>query len=858
MFPDLVEHPGLLYVAATLIPAASFVLLLLAGGLRAALRPGPDGGSGGSLYLLLGGDRPVRTGAYVATAAIGLSCVLSLVGFVWFSRDYAALHQEHHAEHAAAADHGEAVAAGHDQDADQLREQFESRWKGNVSWAWVYPSGLSNPDRGTLLTLGYRIDHLTATMFLMVTFIATLIHIFSIGYMGDELEPIVEDHQVHTEHGHLHRRGRFGRFFLFLSLFCFSMLNLLLADNLFQIFVSWELVGLCSYLLVGFYYERRSASNAANKAFIVNRVGDAGFIIGVMILWTYLGTLNFEDIFRQVRAPIQDGQHTQLDLAGRVVRADGSGAEVPEKQLTIARTGSQVLLFPVDGEVRAGDIHEGKAIAVKENPGRKDFGSIPYWLLVVAGLGIFLGCVGKSAQFPLHVWLPDAMEGPTPVSALIHAATMVAAGVYLVGRCFPLFVPESRLVIAYTGGITLFLAATIALVMTDIKKVLAYSTVSQLGYMMLALGVGGWVAGLFHLVTHAFFKALLFLCSGSVIYGCHHEQDMLKMGGLFPKMRITALAMLTGVLAIAGIPLFSGWYSKDAILANAYGFFWAHPEHFMLFLLPLITAGITSFYMFRMWFLTFTGEPRDHHVYEHAHESPRVMTTPLIILAVCSIAVAWGWPVWNAEASWLEGHLHHAQYLSVASDFGSINEEIAHIQGVPLKQQASATVFAYAKEAHFQVGLLALGIVVVAIIFAYLLYYRRVLDPAEAKEAFPAVHRFLWNKWYVDEFYSVALVRPALVVAGWCRAFDTYVIDGTVNFLGRFTVRVSDWDGWFDHWVVDGLVNLTGNALFGLGLKLRNVQTGYLRSYVLFLVLAAIGIFALMSYFVARATAGLP
>ena len=866
MFPDLLEHPGLLYVAATLLPVISFVLLLLVGGLRAALRPGVDGGPGGSLYQMLGGDQPVRTGAYVATGAIGLAFVLSLIGFVWHSRDYAVLHVAHHGgqegKQAEAAGHGKAGAADHDhEDADKSAAEFESRWKGSVDWAWVAPGGMSDPGRGSLLRLGYRIDHLTATMFLMVTFIATLIHIFSLGYMGDELQPVVEDHQVHTEHGHLHRRGRYGRFFLFLSLFCFSMLNLLLADNLFQVFISWELVGVCSYLLIGFYYERRSASNAANKAFITNRVGDAGFIIGVMILWTYLGTLNFEEIFRQVRAPLRDAEHTKLAMAGQVVRLNGDNADV-DRPLTIAAGGSQVLLLPADGSFHAADIHEGKTLDVKANPGRGEFGSIPYWLLVVAGLGIFLGCVGKSAQFPLQVWLPDAMEGPTPVSALIHAATMVAAGVYLVGRCFPLFVAESRLAIAYTGGITLFVAATIALVMTDIKKVLAYSTVSQLGYMMLALGVGGWVAGLFHLVTHAFFKALLFLCSGSVIYGCHHEQDMFKMGGLFPKMRITAITMLVGVLTIAGIPLFSGWYSKDAILANAYGFFWAHPQHVLLFGLPLVTAGITSFYMFRMWFLTFTGQPRDHHVYDHAHESPRVMTTPLIILAVCSVAVAWGWPVWNAEASWLEGHLHHqildTRYLAVVSDFGNIDEEIAHSQNIPTKQQASPTVFAYAREAHFQVGLLALAIVAVAITFAYLLYYRRVLDPAEAKEAFPAVHAFLWNKWFFDEFYSAALVRPALVVAGWCRAFDAYVIDGTVNFLGRFTVRVSDWDGWFDRWVVDGLVNLTGNVFFGLGLKLRNVQTGYLRSYVLFLVLAAIGIFALMSYFVARATAGLP
>src|SRR5438067_6424566 len=276
---------------------------------------------------------------------------------------------------------------------------------------------------------------------------------------------------------------------------------------------------------------------------------------------------------------------------------------------------------------------DGKTSAASAAVGESRPPSMPYWMLVAAGLGFVLGCVGESPQFPLQVWLPDAMEGPTPVSALIHAATMVAAGVYLVARVYPLFTAEALLVIAYTGAITLFVAATIAIVMTDIKKVLAYSTVSQLGYMMLALGVGGWVAGSFHLITHAFFKALLFLGSGSVIYGCHHQQDMLKMGGLYPKMKVTAITMLIGVLAICGVPLFAGWYSKDAILVSALAFGTFYKQHFLLFALPLVTAGLTTFYMFRMWFMTFAGQPRDHHVYEHAHESPWTMTVPLIVLA---------------------------------------------------------------------------------------------------------------------------------------------------------------------------------------------------------------------------------
>jgi NADH-quinone oxidoreductase subunit L len=431
---------------------------------------------------------------------------------------------------------------------------------------------------------------------------------------------------------------------------------------------------------------------------------------------------------------------------------------------------------------------------------------------------------------------------------------MVAAGVYLVGRCYPLFVPESRLVIAYVGGITLFVAATIAIVMTDIKKVLAYSTVSQLGYMMLALGVGGWAAGLFHLITHAFFKALLFLGSGSVIFGCHHEQEMTRMGGLKAKMPVTAYTMLMGVLTIMGFPMTSGWYSKDAILANALGFV-SVPEnrqHFLLFLLPLVTAGITTFYMFRMWFMTFTGKPRDHHVYEHAHESPRIMTTPLIILAVCSIVIAWGWPIWDAEASALEHHLHHAQHPSVIADLGKVAHE--DWDGGPVKPDDHSERF-YAQEMHATAGGLAIVVVMLGFVFAWLMYYRGMLDPAEAYDQFPGVHRFLQHKWYFDEFYSVALVRPALVVAHWFRAFDTYVIDGIINFLGRFTVLVSRWDGLFDTYIVDGLVNLTSTVVYAVGGRARRLQTGYLRSYVLFLVLAAVGIFALLSYFVARVMA---
>jgi NADH-quinone oxidoreductase subunit L len=901
-----VDNPGLLFVAATLVPLASFVVLLLWGAVRWLLRPyAQDGGPASAIFDALGGNVGGRAPAILATVAIGLSCVLCITGFVLFLMDHHDVETAKHSleeqiknlENPATAPPpgkggaklggGQPKPAAQPKNAEkdlaakraalhQEEEEFEHRWSGSMPWAGVLPrvaadagSGtLENPGNGTLLTLGFKIDMLSAIMFVMVSFIATLIHVFSLGYMAEEVQPMVEDHEVHAESGHYRRRGRFGRFFMFLSLFCFSMFNLILADNLFQIFVSWELVGICSFLLVGFYFERQSASNAANKAFITNRVGDAGFLIGLMILWTYVGTFSFDDLFHRLRAPEADGHHKKIEQHDRIVTANrvgeitahyepknagepGVGESEPRRVKTGQRLqvvpmseeahGSDVLIFPRD----QGHIHfdmrkkpaDGKGPATRievrayDTPEAADFGYIPYWMLVLAGLGIFLGCVGKSAQFPLQVWLPDAMEGPTPVSALIHAATMVAAGVYLVARAYPLFLPEVLLVIAYTGAITLFVAATIAVVMTDIKKVLAYSTVSQLGYMMLALGVGGWVAGAFHLLTHAFFKALLFLGSGSVIYGCHHQQDMLKMGGLYPKMRITACTMLMGVLAICGVPLFAGWYSKDAILVSALSFTSAHSEHVLLFVLPLVTAGLTTFYMFRMWFMTFTGKPRDLHVYDHAHESPWLMTIPLILLAILSVCVAWGIPPWKAHESQLAHQLEHSQPAAVAADFGKIVDE---------KLQEAAGY-------HDTVFALASLTVLFGVAFAWVIYYKRALEPEDAKDQFLGIHKFLSHKWWFDEFYSVAIVRPGLILARWARAFDTYVIDGIIHLVAWLGVATSRWSGKVDRGIVDGLVNVIADVSYGIGSWLRRVQTGYLRSYVLFLALAAIAMWFLMA-----------
>ena len=780
--------------------------------------------------------RHSKAAAWCAVACIGAGFVCSVAAFAewsaasnafgengWITEKKHADHGDHHdAEH-----HGEGHEAdGHVDDAHQeedhgstavgdsgyLLTAAEAEAKsgkavrGQTEYSGViYSLGTFG---GIELSMDYYIDSLTLVMFMMVTLIATCIHLFAMGYMSDELTDEYVDHFAHTaDHKHVHRPGRFYRFFAFLSLFCFAMLGLVLAGNIFQVFVFWELVGICSFLLIGFYTERKSASNAANKAFIMNRVGDFGFLIGLMVLLTYFGTFRFGDT-------TVEGEVVDQGLFSMLHRDEATGNFVTD-EIT-----GELLLTDTDGHAL-------------QSGGQNR--TIPYFLMVVAGLGVFAGCVGKSAQFPLQTWLPDAMEGPTPVSALVHSATMVAAGVYLTGRFFPMFVQEVLLTIAYIGCITLFVAATIAVVATDIKKVLAYSTISQLGYMMLGLGVFGWGAGLFHLITHAFFKSLMFLCSGSVIHGCHHEQEMPKMGGLLKKMPITALTMLVGVCAIAGFPMilglhFSGFHSKDAIVASALAFVKANPSHFLLFFIPLLTAGITAFYMFRLWFFTFWGKPRDQHVYDHAHESPWIMTIPLLILAPFAWLCAFGGE---------QGNL----YLMITGD------EPSHIAaGVAAATEGGLVLPGHEAihAVHSTAGILALAAAFSGALLAYLLYGTNVVNLDKMKQQLSGIHGFLTNKWHFDELYDALFMYPAHKVAAFCAWFDKAVFDNIVHGFAKAGIVVAKWDRMFDEKVVDGFVNLVGDSTKSFGDSLKVVQTGRLRQYVMFIVLGVVALFAIV------------
>ncbi len=700
------------------------------------------------------------------------------------------------------------------------------------------------------LTISYYIDALTLVMFCMVTLIASCIHFYSMGYMHEE-EQEVTDHEVTLRNGsHLKRPGRYSVFFQYMSLFCFSMLGLVLAGNVAMVFVFWELVGICSYFLIGFYIERKSASNAANKAFIVNRIGDFGMLIGMMAIWASLGTFAFGDIDANGDTKIDRAEQGLFTL---VRPAEKQHALVTPAGMVLASASDEVASWvrkhPDKSRADMVAHFEDREVMDRLRNGGKD-GTGPrygYWLLIVAGVGIFCGCVGKSAQFPLHVWLPDAMEGPTPVSALVHSATMVAAGVYLVGRFYPVFTPEVLLVIAIVGVITLFMAATIAITATDIKRVLAYSTISQLGYMMLALGLGGWLAGMMHLVAHAFFKSLLFLCSGSVIHAVH-SNEMTDMGGLRKKMPITAATMLVGCVAISGLAIpfvigFSGYYSKDMILEQAFSF-WKMNETLggaFFFIAAAAGAAITAFYMFRLWFMTFAGQPRDPHRYEHAHESPKVMTVPLIVLAIFAAGVAWSVP-WSSLS--LKGLLEQARPVGTAVTTTSAmagmtwpNEHIAHLEANHESIVVPVTWLAFST---------ALG----GITLAMAMYVFGILKPTEVRRKFARTYRFLINKWWFDELYDWLFIRPTHWIARLIAGFDRNWIDWLIDSIAVWTTRFARFWAWLaDKMTIDALVDGVAHWTYRVGLSLRAVQTGSLRQYVLFLAIGVIAVFLIISFF---------
>src|SRR6266446_6033920 len=563
-------------------------------------------------------------------------------------------------------------------------------WTGDL-FPWISAGAFQT-------AVAVQVDQLSAVMLLVVTGVSFLIHLYSVGYMRDD--------------------AGYARFFTYLNLFVFSMVMLVLAGNFLLLYVFWEGVGLCSYLLIGFWYERQAAADAGKKAFIVNRVGDFGFGLAIMLIWVTFGTVDYGEVFGKADATIGAGTYTVIALL------------------------------------------------------------------------LFMGATGKSAQLPLFTWLPDAMEGPTPVSALIHAATMVTAGVYMVARCHRLFemAPLSLEVVAWVGALTAVFAASIGLVQTDIKRVLAYSTISQLGYMFAGVGVGAYAAGIFHLVTHAFFKALLFLGAGSVIHGLQGEQDLRRMGGLAPRMLITTLTFFIGALGLSGVPPLAGFFSKDEILAATF-----HQGHRVLWALLVIGAFMTAFYSFRLFFLAFLGGPRmSQEVAHHVHESPAVMTVPLIVLAALTVVagLALGIPAAHGTA--------FARFLA----------PVLPIHGT---EHGGGVAFALAIFS----ALVAVG----GVLLAWVMYGRRPVRGETIGVAGNPVHALLLRKYYVDELYDTLFVQPFFRLSQWCaRAFDLAVIDGIVNGVARLVVA----------WAAG----------------MRRIQTGLVMNYALGILIGAVAVIA--------------
>ena len=632
---------------------------------------------------------------------------------------------------------------------------------------------------GLQVPWGFRLDPLSGMMILIVTGIGTLIHVYSTSYMADE------------------PRGGVARFFCYLNLFCFFMLMLVLGNNFLVMFVGWEGVGLCSYLLIGYWYEKKSASDAGRKAFITNRVGDWGFVLGVFLIYSTFGTFDFRAVQNAAASmPIETAQ---------------------------------------------------------------------FGVLSAICLLLFVGATGKSAQIPLYVWLPDAMEGPTPVSALIHAATMVTAGVYMVGRNAVLFshAPMVMEIVAIIGVLTALMAASIGLVQYDIKRVLAYSTVSQLGYMFTAMGVGAYAAGAFHLMTHAFFKALLFLGSGSVIHAMAGEQDMRRMGGLKRYLPVTFVTMMAGTLAIAGIPPLSGFFSKDEILFRSF------LSYKLIWVVAVVTAFMTAFYMFRLMSMTFFGEYRgpswetsghgsaephghgpaadahgghSHGAWHGPHESPKPMTVPLMALAVGAIVAGFvGIPAALGGGNAIE-HFLEPSFTAEHRTAGAANE-VVQSGGEHETEHVSTTT---------ELGLMGFSVLVAVagIMLARKLYISSPETSERLATQWSGAHRTLSNKYYVDELYNATVISGTFASGRGLWAVDRRVVDGAVNGTGWITIISAWFSGLTDRTVVDGAVNLVGRICEEGSFWFRKLQTGLVQNYALVMLF---GVFAFVSlYLLAR------
>lgn len=817
-----------------------------------------------SLVLLVLRQRAKYLAGWIAVGALTVSAILSLVGLLLY---------QHHVQFAK----------------DQLQQV--QPWSGSFIWMKLSHLLYENSGRlgfaadapGIELRLGYQVDSLTTFLFMLITLVALAIHLVAVRSMWKEHKPDLYDALAHT-----HRPGRYPQFFMLLSFFTGVMLHLVLAANLLQLFVCWELVGLASYFLIGFYREQPLALKASRKAFLMNRVGDVGFLVGIVILFTFTGTLSLitvkEDVYNVLgNVVMEDGlpkkRIDQLNIAdalrvpardshdepfaekgaeaGQICRVNEARNSRGKLRLELAEQGTQVVVWnqetlnghydkPLRGRL---DAFNAKLIGGHG----QGFRTMPYWLLGLAGLGLFLGCIGKSAQIPLQTWLPDAMAGPTPVSALVHSATMVAAGVYLLARIYPVLVPEVLLIIAYVGVVTAFYGASCAMVQTDVKRLLAFSTMSQLGLMLAGIGVGGWAMGLFHLATHACCKALLFLGTGAVVDCCQSVQDISRLGGLRRRMPWLAWLMLFACLSLVGLPLLPGWYSKDGILEALISFSSLNQTHLTLAIAPLITSALTAAYLTRFYWLLFMGESRDGAVTSNAVDIAGLLRWPLVALALLALVLVWLPHPLAMEKSNTVRLINQSEPAAVLdSTAGTWATSAGQLAGHyfnkeswlrPLGEQFHLTPFTLTACLTFALSLLG-GLITVR------RYHRKPAVPWGRPAG--TLQYFLFDGWHWDRLLSRCFVQPCLLLGRFLQMLDRWLWDGLVHGFGRLARLLAFAERRLDEQLIDGLVQQTARITQASGLALRQVQTGTLRFYVallLLVVVAVSGVIMAMTFF---------
>lgn len=914
---DLNATPGLLLVVGACFPLLGALLLAWAAVARLLLREHSEKPTFlGRVHTLLGGEQPAFGPGVIMILTTGLAFMFGLLGMgIHTERTWIQEQREQQAGREVATLQKRAALASPprraelekelarivaQRDADRAAHQRE--WNGRVAWLQVQSSVTPDTDWAGSFPLGFRVDGVAILFFLVIALVALLLNVYALAYHDEETRE-VEDPQVRLEFGGFRRRGRLSRFSLFLGLLTSALLFLVISDNLVQVFVCWQVVTVCACVLVGFWYERSVVNVLSLRTFLLQRAGDAGFLLGLLILWSAVGTVTFTDLEQRLRAPLEDRQGL-VDPGGQFVHVENV-EESGQVRVVETGQGGQVLILPLGSNARLAIPRVGDEVAAAARPGPGQFGVLSVGWLTLAGCGLLIGCLAGAAQFPWQGWLTESTVGPLPVMALLNTVGSVAVSVYVLGRIYPILTPTVLILLAYLGLIGLVGGALLALWSIELPRILIFSTISTLGLIFLGLGIGAWSGGLFHILTHAVAKATLFLGVGAILYATGGQTDLRKLGGLALRMPLTALAMLLATLALSGMPFLAPWYSGTAILEEALGYVLVHPGHLLLFLGPLVVAGLTAFTLFRLWILAFQGLPREPRSFLQAEEPPTAITFPTVVLALLAVTLGWGVVPWDPHGSWVENELHDAQPLSVQSDFGTVPERNEIWQGAAIKPPAISERL-QAQHYGWWAVLLNLLVAGVGVFLAQRWYAPRELltdgalraalglpaegqlpqrpaldrprlwdeqadleeetvpvveEPAPVEEPVPVgssppvapVPRpamptepgpwvtFVAGGLGLNSLCRVLFVDPAQRLGRWLSWLEGTPVDGCLRRLGG-GLRTLAWVGGFLDRMLDAILMRGSRLVWDLSGWLRSGESGSPRWYLLVLVLATVGL----------------